>query len=45
MKKIIKKSKGQYMGKEVEEMTKEELIKALEHMSYLYQQVLSERLN
>lgn len=39
-----KETKGTYRGKPVEEMTKEELIEALENMSNLYQQTLLERL-
>jgi hypothetical protein len=40
----MNKTKGTYKGKPVEEMTKEELIEALENMSNLYQQTLLERL-
>ena len=38
------RSRGFYKGKRVEEMSKEELINALENMSNLYQKTLLERL-
>lgn len=38
-------SKGTYRGKPVEEMTKGELIEALENTSNLYWKLLSEKLN
>lgn len=34
-----------YMGKKLSEMTKEELIKALENMGNLYQKLLQEKLD
>lgn len=41
--KTIKQSRGLWKGKEVETMTKEELIQALEQMNYIYKQLLESR--